>query len=167
MRSVRAGVVTGPAGSILNWVRLAGSPALPVSFIRDPANFLLLAPLSFSCRPRISSSPPSPAILIPLPPYVAIVSLWTLLSFLISSSQLTQLGSSLLFSPTFCRTVDTGGTFVRFKAAMDMKALQLKLGLFDQVKVVRKAQEFLRLCRVHFDSSRLGVVSFHLSPMFN
>lgn len=42
---------------------------------------------------------------------------------------------------------------------MDMNSLQLKLGLFDQVKVVRKAQELLRLCRVHFDSSSLGVVS--------
>jgi len=47
---------------------------------------------------------------------------------------------------------------------MDMKSLQLKLGLFDQVKVVRKAQELLRLCRVHFDSSSLGVVSPPLCP---
>jgi hypothetical protein len=42
---------------------------------------------------------------------------------------------------------------------MDMKSLQVKLGLFDQEKVVRKAQELLRLCRVHFDSSSFGVVS--------
>lgn len=42
---------------------------------------------------------------------------------------------------------------------MDMKSLQLKLGLFDEVKVFRKAQELLRLCRVHFDSSSFGVVS--------
>ncbi|KAG0589281.1 hypothetical protein M758_1G008400 [Ceratodon purpureus] len=40
---------------------------------------------------------------------------------------------------------------------MDMKSLQVKLGLFDQDRVVRKAQELLRLCRVHFDSSSFGV----------
>lgn len=38
-----------------------------------------------------------------------------------------------------------------------MKSLQLKLGLIDQPKVVRKAQELLRLCRLHFNSSSMGV----------
>jgi hypothetical protein len=43
-------------------------------------------------------------------------------------------------------------------ANMDMKSLQTKLGLSDQVKVVRKAQELVRLSNVHFNSSSFGVV---------
>lgn len=43
-------------------------------------------------------------------------------------------------------------------ANMDMKSLQTKLGLSDQVRVVRKAQELVRLSNVHFNSSSFGVV---------
>ena len=43
-------------------------------------------------------------------------------------------------------------------ANMDMKSLQTKLGLSDHVKVVRKAQELVRLSNVHFNSSSFGVV---------
>lgn len=37
-----------------------------------------------------------------------------------------------------------------------MKSLQLKFGLFDQLEVVRRAQELLRLCNLHFDAPSFG-----------
>lgn len=40
-----------------------------------------------------------------------------------------------------------------------MKTLHIKLGLSHHIKVVRKAQELLRLSNVHFNSSSFGVVS--------
>ncbi|XP_073388650.1 origin of replication complex subunit 6 isoform X3 [Physcomitrium patens] len=38
-----------------------------------------------------------------------------------------------------------------------MKSLQLKFGLFDQLEVVRRAQELLRLCNLHFDAPSFGM----------
>ncbi|KAH8938541.1 hypothetical protein BDL97_16G089100 [Sphagnum fallax] len=40
---------------------------------------------------------------------------------------------------------------------MDMKSLRMRLGLAEDVTVVRKAQELLRLSNVHFNASSFGV----------